>query len=525
MKKYLLNIIGLFSFLISINLDVNAQIIPDFTAHNENIVWESVFTDGSPGKVNRGIVDSDGNAIVLFMPESQSRIHKINGVSGDLIWSININNTVGFGVTEIYENSRCDYIISGGIGSTQERWVSRINGDNGETIWSQTYNSSGSSWMYDGVRMTIIGSDGFIYGAGFIGADEPGTIFVVYGGSAMLMKIDPATGNEIWTHTNTEVEYALSVVQASDDYLYYVSALYDGNLSLSKVNTNGEQQWINFIQNTEDVIPSDLTIDNSDILYFGGHTGRSGAGYPYDFTCIKMDTEANVDWIYHYANPRGYSLNYIRNELFGIKVNNQGVFLFGGSGDESNSYSETNPPYLSSDIWNGWVLQINPLGDIIRSDIYSHAGVNTATEYGVLINGGYVIFNDTDAFGDTEVGVMKIINSNINEVFGCTDGSALNFNSLATNDDGSCEYETQFEEGISVNLSVGWNMVGFSCENNINASLAIAPYEDNLIIMKNNLGSAYLPDWNFNGIGDLERGFGYQLKIYDSIIDFNLCNY
>ena len=159
-----------------------------------------------------------------------------------------------------------------------------------------------------------------------------------------------------------------------------------------------------------------------------------------------MDTEANVDWIYHYANPRGYSLNYIRNELFSIKVNNQGVFLFGGSGDESNSYSETNPPYLSSDIWNGWVIQINPLGDIIRSDIYSHAGVNTATEYGVLINGGYVIFNDTDAFGDTEVGVMKIINSNINEVFGCTDGSALNFNSLATNDDGSCEYETQFEE-------------------------------------------------------------------------------
>ena len=75
----------------------------------------------------------------------------------------------------------------------------------------------------------------------------------------MLMKIDPATGNEIWTHTNTEVEYALSVVQASDDYLYYVSALYDVPFS-SKVNTNGEQQWVNFIQNTEDVIPSDLTI-------------------------------------------------------------------------------------------------------------------------------------------------------------------------------------------------------------------------------------------------------------------------
>ena len=43
--------------------------------------------------------------------------------------------------------------------------------------------------------------------------------------------------------------------------------------------------------------------------------------------------------------------------------------------------------------------------------------------------------------------------------------------------------------------------------------------------MKNNLVLLYLPDWNFNGIGDLERLFGYQLKIYDSIIDFNLCNY
>ena len=37
--------------------------------------------------------------------------------------------------------------------------------------------------------------------------------------------------------------------------------------------------------------------------------------------------------------------------------------------------------------------------------------VNSATEYGYLIENGYIIFNDTDAGGDTEVGVMKIINS------------------------------------------------------------------------------------------------------------------
>ena len=70
----------------------------------------------------------------------------------------------------------------------------------------------------------------------------------------------------------------------------------------------------------------------------------------------------------------------------------------------------TNSPFLSSDIWNGWVLSVDQNGDILKSDIYCHDQINTATEYGALIDNGYVIFNDTDAQGDQEVGVMKIIN-------------------------------------------------------------------------------------------------------------------
>ncbi len=149
-------------------------------------------------------------------------------------------------------------------------------------------------------------------------------------------------------------------------------------------------------------------------MYYGGHTGRSGAGDPFDYSCVKLDTNANVDWIKHYANPRGYSLDHIRNELYGIKIGNDGIYMFGGTGDEGN-YSAVNPPFLSSDIWNGWVLQTDFNGTIIRSDIFCQDQVNTATEYGDLVNGGFVIFNDTDAQGDTEVGVMKIINgSNTN---------------------------------------------------------------------------------------------------------------
>ena len=44
------------------------------------------------------------------------------------------------------------------------------------------------------------------------------------------------------------------------------------------------------------------------------------AGDPFDYSCLSIDTNMNVNWIKHYGeNPRGYSLNHIRNELYGIK--------------------------------------------------------------------------------------------------------------------------------------------------------------------------------------------------------------
>ena len=404
--------------LLFIPLINNAQIIPDNSDYNQNIIWESVFTEGNPGKVNRGLVDSDGNLAVVFMPDNQSRIHKINGQNGELIWSVTINNTVGFGITEINDNNRVDYIVSGGSGNTQERWLARLNGDNGSIIWSQDYNSSGNSSMYDGIRSTIIGNDGYIYGAGFIGGDESDTIFIVYGGNAMSIKVNPTNGQEVWTAINNQTEYAVSIVESSDGNLYYGSTNYEGDLTLTKLNNNGSELWTRNLSGTEAIIPADLDIHN-DIIYYGGHREREGNGEPFDYSSIKIDLEANIFWAKHYANPRGYDLEYIRNELYGIKVSDEGIYLFGGSGDENESYSAVNPPFESSDIWNGWVLFTDYDGNVIRSDVFCHEEVNTATEYGDLTENGYVIFNDTDAFGDTEVGVMKIVNPSLtNDSYG-----------------------------------------------------------------------------------------------------------
>ena len=77
----------------------------------------------------------------------------------------------------------------------------------------------------------------------------------------------------------------------------------------------------------------------------------------------------------------------------------------------------------------------------------------------------------------------------------------------------------------NVNLNQGWNLIGFGCDSNSEAQVVFLPIIHQLIIAKDGFGNAYLPEWNFNGLGNLERGFGYQIKITEGIGSYNICNY
>ena len=77
----------------------------------------------------------------------------------------------------------------------------------------------------------------------------------------------------------------------------------------------------------------------------------------------------------------------------------------------------------------------------------------------------------------------------------------------------------------NINLNQGWSLIGFGCESNTDAQVVFLPIIDHLIIAKDGLGNAYLPEWNFNGLGNLERGFGYQIKIAEGIENYNICNH
>ncbi len=77
--------------------------------------------------------------------------------------------------------------------------------------------------------------------------------------------------------------------------------------------------------------------------------------------------------------------------------------------------------------------------------------------------------------------------------------------------------------GVSITLNQGWNMIGFGCDSDKNASTTFSSIQNQLIIAKDGVGNAYLTEYDFNGIGDLKRGYGYLIKVTEEIPNYNIC--
>ena len=67
---------------------------------------------------------------------------------------------------------------------------------------------------------------------------------------------------------------------------------------------------------------------------------------------------------------------------------------------------------------------------------------------------------------------------------------------------------------INYNFTNGWNLICFASLTPIDCAEFFAPINDagELITVKDYLGAVYLPEWNFNGVGNLYPGQGYQVK-------------
>lgn len=100
----------------------------------------------------------------------------------------------------------------------------------------------------------------------------------------------------------------------------------------------------------------------------------------------------------------------------------------------------------------------------------------------------------------------------INPILGCIDANATNYNSNANIDNGSCEYIAF--GGQVIDLNQGWNLIStYIIPTNSDLENVLNEVVDNIVIVKDYLGNAYLPDWNFNSIGTISNYEGYQIKV------------
>ena len=78
---------------------------------------------------------------------------------------------------------------------------------------------------------------------------------------------------------------------------------------------------------------------------------------------------------------------------------------------------------------------------------------------------------------------------------------------------------------ISIDLEVGWNMFGYGCPSSIDVADGLSNHTESILLVKDNNGSAYLPEYEFNGIGDFIPGYGYQIKLTEALEGFSLCDW
>tara|TARA_B100000900_G_C20592452_1_gene722130 strand:- start:1530 stop:3254 length:1725 start_codon:yes stop_codon:yes gene_type:complete len=315
-------------------------------------------------------------------------------------------------------------------------------------------------------------------------------------------------------------------------YPYIYPDLNSGNLTISKFPSIQSWQVANKID--AELIDLPDSIYASDILILNGHPPCCGNNqgrqehfdaliqFIHDAKTVGGDIDLPVNTPISFSgdmNLVGYSEQYysIINGIISDTIN----FGNGGFPDWDNSPFQDQVSYFNEkNIAYTWDKSNPSAGDFPpgRLDfIFFTNSVMTCDKSFVistehmspyLLEGNNLLWNDTKNASDhfpvvadfvIEFSEEYIQNNGVNNQIEC-----FNYN---------------------INLNQGWNLIGYGCESNTEAEVVFLPIINHLIIAKDGFGNAYLPEWNFNGMGDLERGFGYQIKIAEGIENYNICNH
>ena len=206
------------------------------------------------------------------------------------------------------------------------------------------------------------------------------------------------------------------------------------------------------------------------------------------------------------ADGTGYTLELISPELNNELPENWDCISLGGSPNNTNNNSIQSSPL--SQILNfpfGWSLFSSYM---ITNDMNVATVISPITENVIIVKdyvgAAYLIDWEFNGIGDFQVGQGY---------------------QIKTNDELSLEISGAyaFPEDHPIILTQGWNMIGYLREEPLNTSEVFSEIinSGNILIVKDYLGSAFLPEWEFNGIGDMQPGEGYQVKmLYEDILNY-----
>ena len=151
----------------------------------------------------------------------------------------------------------------------------------------------------------------------------------------------------------------------------------------------------------------------------------------------------------------------------------------------------------------------------------------------LVTQGNYeLIFEVTESFFESASLSFPLLINDECISYGCNDTLACNYNPVANVNDNSCNYiennclcNTSCPNCQNITLPIGWSIFSsYMIPNSLYFDDIMTDLNQNnqIIIAKDYLGNAYLPEWNFNGIGDAIIGHGYLVKTSNNCI-LNIC--
>ena len=151
-------------------------------------------------------------------------------------------------------------------------------------------------------------------------------------------------------------------------------------------------------------------------------------------------------------------------------------------------------------------------GNLLYDLNLTFAGVNQYTSNGSLpVLGGSAVLNCDESGSSSSCDEYLLTIADLEALLEASEAQ----NQVLSDELEACLQTPQCEE-ITINIEEGWNIFGYTSAQIVDIGSVMAPHDDKIIIMKNNIGDQYWPVNNYNGIGDFTPGAGYQIKASES---------